>query len=78
VAVVNQFLLPPVEQDDWYFWVNMKNGQVTMPVFQNLEAFWPGVLTLVGDIEAALKSIHNYHQVEDFVPQLSLFVLARY
>ena len=50
-------------QDDWYFWVNMKSGQVTMPVFQNLEAFWPGVLTLVGDTEAALKSLHNYHQV---------------
>jgi mannosidase alpha-like ER degradation enhancer 2 len=56
-------LVPVEEQDDWYFWVNMKNGQVTMPVFQNLEAFWPGVLTLVGDTEAALKSLHNYHQV---------------
>ena len=31
-------------KDDWYFWVNMKNGQVTLPLFQSLEAFWPGVL----------------------------------
>ena len=57
----------------------MKNGQVTMPLFQvgpkpcdmsspqylsqNLEAFWPGLLSMVGDNEAALKSLHNYHQV---------------
>ena len=29
---------------------------------QNLEAFWPGLLSMVGDNEAALKSLHNYHQ----------------
>ena len=34
-----------------------------MPVFQNLEAFWPGLLSMVGDNSAALKSLHNYHQV---------------
>ena len=66
-------------KDDWHFWVSMKNGQVTMPLFQvgpkpcdmsspeylsqNLEAFWPGLLSMVGDNEAALKSLHNYHQV---------------
>jgi len=56
---VDQYL----NKDDWHFWVNMKNGQVTMPLFQNLEAFWPGTLSMVGDIEGALKSLHNYHQV---------------
>ena len=56
---VDQYL----KKDDWHFWVNMKNGQVTMPLFQNLEAFWPGTLSMVGDTEAALKSLHNYHQV---------------
>lgn len=34
-----------------------------MPVFQSLEAFWPGVLSLVGDTNQAMRSIHNYHQV---------------
>ncbi|GAB6019210.1 ER degradation-enhancing alpha-mannosidase-like protein 1 [Chamberlinius hualienensis] len=52
-----------VEHDDWYFWVNMQKGQVTLPVFQSLEAYWPGLLTLVGDIDVALKAIYNYHQV---------------
>ena len=56
---IDQYL----EKDDWHFWVNMKNGAVTMPLFQNLEAFWPGTLSMVGDIEAGLRSAHNYHQV---------------
>ena len=56
---IEQFL----NHDDWHFWVTMKQGSVTMPVFQSLEAFWPGILSLVGDNISALKSIHNYHQV---------------
>ena len=56
----------PIDQylrkDDWHFWVAMKNGQVTLPLFQSLEAFWPGMLSMVGDVEQALKSLHNYHQ----------------
>merc|ERR1719282_636715 len=58
-AAVEEYLT----KDDWHFWVSMKNGQVTMPLFQNLEAFWPGLLSMVGDNEAALRSLHNYHQV---------------
>jgi mannosidase alpha-like ER degradation enhancer 2 len=42
----------------------MQQGTVTMPVFQSLEAFWPGILSLIGDNIGALKSIHNYHQVK--------------
>ena len=56
---IDQYL----KKDDWHFWVNMKNGAVTMPLFQNLEAFWPGTLSMVGDLEAGLRSLHNYHQV---------------
>ncbi len=33
-----------MQQDDWFVWVSMNKGAVTMPVFQSLEAFWPGVL----------------------------------
>lgn len=50
---------PPIRR---YFWVAMKQGTVTMPVFQSLEAFWPGVLSLVGESDKGLKSLHNYHQ----------------
>ena len=37
-----------IRHDDWHLWVTMNRGHVTMPIFQSLEAFWPGVLTLAG------------------------------
>lgn len=37
-----------LKRDDWYLWVSMTKGQVTLPVFQSLESFWPGVLSLIG------------------------------
>lgn len=52
-----------MKRDDWYFWVENSSGKVTMPVFQSLEAFWPGLLTLIGDLDSARKSLYNYHQV---------------
>jgi len=36
-----------LKKDDWYLWVNMKSGAVTLPVFQSLEAFWPGIQVTV-------------------------------
>ncbi|KAI7815517.1 ER degradation-enhancing alpha-mannosidase-like protein [Rhyzopertha dominica] len=52
-----------LKKEDWYMWVSMTKGQVTLPVFQSLEAYWPGVLSLIGDIPSAMKTLHNYHQV---------------
>lgn len=37
-----------LRHEDWYLWATMTKGYVTMAVFQNLEAYWPGVLTLIG------------------------------
>ncbi|CAL4153534.1 unnamed protein product, partial [Meganyctiphanes norvegica] len=52
-----------LRHDDWYLWATMNKGHITMAVFQSLEAYWPGVLALIGETENALKIIHNYHQV---------------
>ncbi|XP_024939801.1 ER degradation-enhancing alpha-mannosidase-like protein 2 isoform X2 [Cephus cinctus] len=52
-----------VRREDWHLWVSMTKGQVTLPVFQSLDAYWPGVLSLFGEIGDAMKSLHNYHQV---------------
>ncbi|XP_071452401.1 ER degradation-enhancing alpha-mannosidase-like protein 2 isoform X2 [Hetaerina americana] len=52
-----------LRQNDWHFWVSMTRGEVALPIFQSLEAFWPGTLSLVGDIDKAMKSLHNYHRV---------------
>lgn len=39
-----------LKRNDWYLWVSMQKGQVTLPVFQSLEAYWPGVLSLIGTV----------------------------
>lgn len=57
--VINKY----IRKEDWYVWVQMSSGTPTMPIFQSLEAFWPGVLTLIGEIDQAKKSLYNYHQV---------------
>ena len=44
-------------------WVGMAKGGVTMPVFQSLEAFWPGVLSLIGDHDSAMRILLTYRQV---------------
>jgi mannosidase alpha-like ER degradation enhancer 2 len=49
--------------DNWFFWANMNKGQKSLPLFSSLEAFYPGVLTLTGDIEQALKVTNSYHQL---------------
>ena len=32
-----------LKYQDWYVWTNMETGKITLPIFQSLEAFWPGV-----------------------------------
>ncbi|XP_078508367.1 ER degradation-enhancing alpha-mannosidase-like protein 2 [Lissotriton helveticus] len=49
--------------DDWYLWVQMYKGTVSMPVFQSLEAFWPGLQSLIGDMDSAMKTFLNYYTV---------------
>jgi len=33
-----------LKRDDWYMWAHMFKGGITMPVFQSLDAYWPGLL----------------------------------
>lgn len=56
-------ILKYMKRDDWYFWVENSSGKVTMPIFQSLEAFWPGLLSLTGDLDNARKTVYNYHQI---------------
>lgn len=37
-----------LKKDNWHIWASMNKGQMTLPVFQSLEAYWPGVLSLFG------------------------------
>ncbi|CAF0856710.1 unnamed protein product [Brachionus calyciflorus] len=49
--------------DNWFFWANMNTGQKTLPLFSSLEAFYPGVLVLTGNLDQALKLVENYHSI---------------
>ncbi|KAH8395705.1 hypothetical protein KR222_009941, partial [Zaprionus bogoriensis] len=52
-----------MRKDDWYVWVGMNKGHVTLPVFQSLESFWPGILSIVGDTEPAMRTMMRYISV---------------
>ncbi|KAL7744111.1 hypothetical protein ACLKA6_009096 [Drosophila palustris] len=52
-----------MRKDDWYVWVGMNKGHVTLPVFQSLESFWPGILSIVGDTEPAMRTMTRYISV---------------
>lgn len=49
--------------EGWFFWSNMNKGQKTLPLFSSLEAFYPGVLVLIGDLEQALNLINSYNLI---------------
>ncbi|XP_056129602.1 ER degradation-enhancing alpha-mannosidase-like protein 2 [Lampris incognitus] len=49
--------------DDWYLWVQMHKGTVSMPVFQSLESFWPGLQSLLGNLDSAVRTFQNYYSV---------------
>ncbi|KAL3093179.1 hypothetical protein niasHT_022629 [Heterodera trifolii] len=52
-----------VRRDDWFLWVDKDKATVSMPIFQSLEAFWPGLLTLVGRVEDAVRIMGSYGQI---------------
>ncbi|KFB45525.1 mannosyl-oligosaccharide 1,2-alpha-mannosidase IB [Anopheles sinensis] len=58
-AAIDRYL----KRDDWYVWVSMTKGQLTLPVFQSLEAYWPGLLSLYGSTTEALRVLHSYQAV---------------
>ncbi|XP_039655527.1 ER degradation-enhancing alpha-mannosidase-like protein 2 isoform X3 [Perca fluviatilis] len=49
--------------EDWYLWVQMHRGTVSMPIFQSLEAFWPGLQSLLGNLDSAVRTFQNYYSV---------------
>ncbi|XP_063710627.1 ER degradation-enhancing alpha-mannosidase-like protein 2 [Symsagittifera roscoffensis] len=61
-----------MNKDDWHFWVSLNSGKPVMPYFNSLEAFWPGLMTLYGDIDYAKRSFANYYSLWNyygFVPE---------
>ncbi|KAH6769982.1 Glycosyl hydrolase family 47 protein [Perilla frutescens var. hirtella] len=42
--------------DPWYVEVNMNSAALVWPLFNSLQAFWPGLQVLAGDIEPAIRT----------------------
>ncbi|CAI4231531.1 unnamed protein product [Auanema sp. JU1783] len=51
-----------IRKEDWFMWVSMFKGGVTFPIFQSLEAFWPGLLVMTGDVDNARRIMLQYAQ----------------
>ncbi|OON19880.1 glycosyl hydrolase family 47, partial [Opisthorchis viverrini] len=61
-----------LRHNDWHLLVNKDSGRVTKPIFQGLDAFWPAVLSLTGDLDGALRHVTAYHEVwkqYGFIPE---------
>eukprot|EP00249_Psilotum_nudum_P018218 c26697_g1_i1 orf=127-2067(+) len=49
--------------DPWYFEVNMNSAVVVWPLFNSLQAFWPGLQVLAGDVEPAIRTHRAFFSV---------------
>ena len=49
--------------DAWYVETNMDSGLVVFPIFQSLMGFWPGLQSMVGDTEKAMRSMRAFMHV---------------
>lgn len=51
-------------KNPWYFEVDMFSGGVTWPLFNSLQAFWPGMQALMGrDLKHAINTVKAFHGV---------------
>ncbi|XP_020092701.1 alpha-mannosidase I MNS4 isoform X2 [Ananas comosus] len=52
-----------LHHDPWYVEVNMNSGTTVWPLFNSLQAFWPGLQVLAGDIDPAIRTHHAFFSV---------------
>ncbi|KAJ1698360.1 hypothetical protein LUZ63_006872 [Rhynchospora breviuscula] len=45
-----------LHHDPWYVEVNMNSAATVWPLFNSLQAFWPGLQVLAGDIDPAIRT----------------------
>ena len=49
--------LTHLKHGSWYLDVHLATGQVTWPLFNSLQCFWPGMQTLLGEHSIAWHSM---------------------
>ena len=61
-----------LKHGDWYADVDMYSGKARRQRFENLQAFWPGLQALLGELDAAARSLNAFYLVWrdwGFVPE---------
>jgi mannosidase alpha-like ER degradation enhancer 2 len=61
IGPVNRYLADEVDGRLWYGYADMDTGERTATRFGALDAFWPGVLALSGDIDRARRLQESVH-----------------
>ena len=49
----------------WYINSRMKTGKPMRNMYNNLQAFWPGLQTLEGDVNDAVETLRAFHLVSE-------------
>ena len=52
-----------LQHEFWYIWTNMYSGMPTLPSVSTLDAFWPSLQILIGDIKSAGKTLTNFYSL---------------
>eukprot|EP01080_Neovahlkampfia_damariscottae_P002502 gene2502-3208_t len=50
-------------KNHWYYDVDMNTANTVWPIFNSLQAFFPGIEALAGNIPDARKTVANFHSV---------------
>ncbi len=72
IGPVNRHLAHQVRGELWYGHAHMATGERTATRFGALDAFWPGVLALAGDLDPAarlMSSVHSMWTTFDVEPE---------
>lgn len=58
-----QSIMQHVYRRPWYVEVNMDSSQMAWPILNSLQAFWPGIQGLYGEILPAVETLRSMHSV---------------
>jgi len=61
--VLYNAVLKNLQHDFWYIWGSMFNGNPTLPSVSTLDAFWPSLQILIGDIKSAARTLSNFYSL---------------
>ena len=55
--------LSHLKHGPWYLDVHLQTAQVTWPLFNSLQCFWPGMQMLIGELDQAVETLRAFHSL---------------